>query len=516
MVSQRKERKMKKFFGVVILLMAITATAFASPAGVTTYWFAGNEEDDYVNPQWYPGVEFSKFFATAGFAGAADMGFATRFGGGFYLGVHYAGNIFKNYSVTYEEMTNAIFANKADKSFRSYSSLPDFTANVPYHDFGVLIGIADMGFLVTVNTDYQSFRVTEDTQIAGNDYKSFERSEGNITPGLKWGMARNLLENGIRPAVGVTFGINNNITKYEEYILDYNRPAFEAPTAPYKVFGEYIDSSNYNDLGIAFNLGGYTFISTESGFNFSADLDYNLNAVIYGDSEYTRIEPEGTPYTSDYKITYKKYSVKGRSNSITDAEVDITDSTHTITPSVSVNWGSERIVLGAKLELPVEISSEGYTNQESHYTTYIGNLLGPQVHGYDEWRNTGTHSVSGIKFSPVINLGAQYRVVPNKFFINVGAEIGLSSAGQSTTTDVDYYYDSWDTNNKKMGETKDTTVTTFSDGTTTSLKAGMTFFFTDNVFLDAFTEVTGDSFNIFGAGAGSITTFHGIILCLKF
>jgi hypothetical protein len=517
---------MKKFFGIAMLLMAMAAIAFASPTGSITNWFASNEEDNYVNPQWYPGVEFSKFFATAGFMGptnpdykGADLGFATRFGGSIYLGAHYNGNIFKNYDVSYTEVDNATFANNDGRNYKWYSDLPDFTTNVPNHDFSVLLGIADMGFLLSIDTNYQSFKVTEDTRIDTGYYKSYELSEGYITPGLKWGMARNLLANGIRPAVGVTLGINNEIDKFERYEPDYNQTTAQGYLdAPWRVYGEQITSSNWNDLGLSFNLGGYTLVSTEGGFNFSADLDYNLLAKIYGDSEYTMLETDGTMFTSDYTRTYKKYSVKGRSNSTTSAEVNITDSTHTITPSVSASWGSERIVLGAKLELPVEISSEGYTTQQSHYTTYVGNLLGPQVHGYDEWRDTGTYSKSGVEFSPVIKLGAQYRVVPNRFFINMGAEIGLSSVSQTSETTVYYIFDASNTNSVKTDEYKSTDVSITSSGTTISLKAGMTFYFTDNVFLDAYTEVAGDSFNIFGAGAGSesITSFSGIILGLKF
>jgi hypothetical protein len=509
---------MKKFLGIAILLMAMGTTVFASPAGSTTYWFAGNEEDNYVNPQWYPGVEFSKFFATAGFDGKADLGFATRFGGNFYLGAHYNGDLFKSYTVDYYEVTDETFANNDGRNFRWYTSLPNFGTNIPAHDFSVLIGVADMGFLISVDTNYQSFRITGDTAIGTSAYKSYERSEGNITPGLKWGMAKDLTANGIRPAIGVTLGINNDITKYEIYEQDYNQTTAQGLLdAPYRIYGEQISSTNDNDLGLTFNLGGYTIISTEGGFSFSADLDYGLEAVIYGDSEYTWLVTEGTPYTSGYTRTYKKSSVKGTISGNT-AEVNITDATHTITPSVSASWSSEKIVLGAKLELPVEISSSGYTAQERRYTTYdsLGSV-NPKQHDWDEWRDTGTSSSSGVTFTPVINLGAQYRVVPNRFFINVGATIGLSTVGQESSSSVGYVFDVADTNNKKVEEIKSpVSVTTSSGGTSTSLRAGMTFFFTDNVFMDAYTEVTGNSFNVFGTGSGSITAFNGIILCLKF
>jgi hypothetical protein len=507
---------MKKFLGIAILFMAMVSAAFASPTGSVTSWRFSNAEDDYLQPQWYKGVEFSKFFATVGFSNKADFGFATSFGSDFYLGVHYAGHIFRHSVIGYSEMKDK-FANKDDVKFKSYDNI-DFTANRPEHSFGVLIGIADMGLLVTVDTNYQTFRVTEDTQVnfsGVRDIKTGEQSYGDITPGIKWGMARDLTGNGIRPAVGVTFGIHSDIMKFEQYEVNGALPILDMLDAPYKIYGERIDhSDNSYELGLTFDLGGYNLISTEDGFKFSANLEYELSAGLYADNEYTWAETGGTITTSNYTKVYKKASVKGRVKGLDDYDTDVKDATHTITPSVAAGWNSDRIGLGAELRLPVEIRAEGHTKTISNYIP-----AGSSVPvGHKKYRDVGTYSETEVNFSPVLNLGAQFRAIPDKFFINIGGKIGLSKIGQTTTEDVDVDYDY--TDNDKTTKTSSKKIAPFSSGTNTGLYAGMTFYFTNNVFLDAWTGLNGQNgFNIFGTStttSGSIAYFNGIILCLQF
>jgi len=493
----------KKLIMIAVLLLAAVTGAFAQAGAITDYMF-GLPGENYMEVQWYPESGFEKFYVQAGFTGKADLGFATKIGG-IYVGVSYTGGIFNQYNWNYEE--SVVSFRGADKKIKQYKTPDDwykgtddpYDPNIIYpferpvdHNLGILVGIADMGFRFDFGSDYQLFEVKEDVVVDGGQYKSYRTEYGNITPSLKFGMAKDLTPNGIRPSVQLSLGFHVDQSQTEQYndSSPYTKRAVNIKNAE----GINNGTDNYTDLGLALNLGGYTFMSRknlftkENEFSFSVDLDYSLNSKLYGKNQYTYSNIDATAYT------FEKEGRFGDTNTAFDT--NIKNGTHVIEPSVQVQWNVDKIGLGAKLHLPVTI---GFDESTTNLITY-----GTTSYSIKE---TATTKETSIEFAPRLNLGGVYRLVISKFHINMGAEIGLSSA-ESKTVEVSPKDDS---------SKKTISVTNETNGTHSQFTIGASLFLTRNVILDAYTGVRDRrDLNFFGTGEGSVTYFGGILLMLSF
>ncbi|MCL2210928.1 MAG: hypothetical protein FWB95_03285 [Treponema sp.] len=491
---------MKKLTGIAILLMVIAGFAFAqqdSPTGLATQWRFTTDADNYLAPQWYTDTEFEKFYGVAGFNGMANIGFAAK-KENFYIGGYYGGQIFRRISLDYSDMKDD-FANKENQTFKWYNSsqinsISDVNAPRPNHDIGILVGFANMGILLSFDTDeliegkgagYQFFN-KKDVQVGGLDYAVYKVQYGNITPAIKWGMAKDLIDRGLRPAVSFSLGI------FKDYRMENQYVAGSDPTAPYRELGENVThSENRNIIGIGLDLGGITLVEKESGFKFSANLEYDLSATAYPENSVGWLD------TSGALSVYKNFSAKGYKEDGADIfYTDIKESSHIIKPSFAVSWDSEKIGIGAELALPISFYSTGST---------INGMITPASGGY-VLLPMFTYKETGIEFAPVLGLGAQFRPIPGKLNINIGGSIGLSSIGRTTEVIT-----SLATNDSSKDIEKQ------SFGTKTGLYAGIEFYFSPNVAIDLLTGVSNhNNFNFFGTTNNSITYFGTILLAVKF
>jgi hypothetical protein len=512
---------MKKLIVIAVLLAAIVTGAFAQSGDITDDMF-GLPGSNYMEPQWYVYSGFEKFYIQAGLGSdKADLGFAAKIGS-LYIGVAYAGGLFNQYNWGYTE-SKINFAGKADQTIKQYTTPTGWATptntNPPEnpgdpalydrpvdHDFGILVGIADMGIRLNFKSDYQLFEVNENVAVGSTQYKSYKTEYGNMAPSIKWGMAKDLTDRGIRPSVQVSFGFHVDQSESERYAGKDSQ-------------GLYLRSAdgtggtdNYTDLGLALNLGGFTILSYDNGFSFSVDLDYSLTTTLYGKNSYTYDNLGTKVWTIEEQGRIKNATTTTIGVPTADIDTDIVTATHNIDPILQVLWDSEKIGVGARLHLPVEISSDESTSNEVDYD--------PTNRSY-KLVNNGSEKVTSIEFSPRINLGGQYRLVPDKFNINMGAVIDLSSV-KSETTET--------TKITGTGASKTTTTTTNVTNTTKSTGStftiGATLFLTKNVILDAYTGVkNATEFNFFGLSKtdspntgdiGSITYFGGILLALSF
>jgi hypothetical protein len=499
---------MKKLLGIAVLLTILVTGAFAVPAGGITDYMFGVPGDCYMETQWYTGAGFTKFIASTEFSGnfysdnnSTAIGFATKVGG-LYLGLSYNGNIFDQVDYGYTE--SSIAWSGGDKNIKQYSQpiklydtftwdgtelVWEFDANNPTrpsHDIGILLGFADMGILLGFNTDYQFFEV-EDTAIETNNYKYYKQEFGTLTPSIKWGMAKNLTKKGIRPAVKFSIGFHTDQTQYEIY------------TGTWTTYGTTFEpTDNYTNIGVDFNLGGFTFLEKD-GFNFSLDLDYSLSSTIYGDNQYTWV-------TGTTTYTFKETGRFGREAPGTGSTgryinnglftTESKNAKHTIEPSIKATWDSEKIGVGMKLHLPVEISYDEYTYNriDELTTTYV--LI-----------KDGTAKETSVGFHPVLKLGGQFRLVPNKFNINIGGQIDFSTIKEETNEIT-----------ANAGTTVKV-VTPSTEGTEakTTFTIGATLLLTENVLLDVCTGVSdATSFDFFSLSGSSLTTFGRIYLQVRF
>jgi len=478
---------MKKLTGIAVLFAAIVINAYASPTGTTTNNLFVMPQDDYMSVQWYPRVGLENFFATAGLSGAANLGFAAKAGNA-YIGVSYNGHLFRQVDIGYTE-TKAPFNGGADKTFKTYDaneleSVASLYHSGPYHNLGILIGVADMGFRLGFFSTYQLFEIKEDSAIeeAGpppvtTSIKSAKFEGGQLNPSFTWGMAKDLTPNGIRPRVGLSLRFGVSSTEVEPYMGATTR-------------GKLINTDNSTGIGLSFNLGGYTLKRTESGFTTSVDFTYNFSTTFYGENQYSWVN------TIENKINTEKKKGRFVDNGTNQYFItDIMDMSHTITPSLKVIWNSDRVGLGTRLDLPVSINSSG----DARYS--MNNYSGSSY----EYQKLDSTSSVGVSFDPYLYLGSQFRLVPNKFNINIGAGIDLSGIGQNEKETKDF-----------VADTDSKEVDAITSGTNSYFRVGATLFLTKNVSLDAYTGVSYNrSFNFTGTW-NSLTTFGGILLSLKF
>jgi len=479
---------MKKIIGIAVLMAAMITTAFASPTGSVTYSLFKMPEDNYLDARNYPKVGLEKFFATAGLSSSsyADLGYAAKTTGGLYFGIGYTGAPLDYADIGYTE-ANSSFNGGANKTFKTYADVQnEIRTDTPYNNIRLLFGVADMGFGVGFSSTYQLFEVKEDAMVNTTPVKSYKTEFGNLSPSFVWAMAKDITPNGLRPGVSLFFTFHVDSTEINEY------------HALNESWGSNVNTDNYTTIGVGLSSGDYYLKRTEGGFKFSVALAYSLDTTIYGENQFSEVDAVGKKI-----ITEKR---NGRFNYY-GSDTLITNYTyffHSISPSLKVIYETERIGIGAQLALPVNIVSRKYTLY--HFNNYSGS--------YFEYKEDREYDSTSVDFYPRLYLGSQFKLVPDRFNINIGATIGLSSAGQSQseTTNIGDPYAV-----PPVADTTRTSVNPYTQGTSADFSVGATLFFTKNVSLDAYTGVRNtDSFNSFGAFGSSLTTFSGVLLSLKY
>jgi len=522
---------MKKFIVIAVLLAVVITSAFAQAGEITDYMF-GLPGENFMEPQWYVYSGFEKFYIQAGFdnPSLAKLGFATKTSD-LYIGVSYEGGLFNQIDVGgYTESTISVPTPPAlpgsispfeGKKIKTYGTPNlDSKGKRPNHSIGVLVGIQDMGIKLTVDTNYQIFDLKEDSIVGGNNYKSYKAEYGDVSPSLKFGMAKDLTEQGIRPSAELVFSFHTDSIQsdYYEGNLDTNTGIKSYITHEAIEGFATQGTDNFAIIGVKLNLGEYTIYSKDN-FTFSADFDYAFSATIYGENKYTYNAPNPTTGATDIK-TFKEKGGFDDTNGVFHNGISVM--VHGIEPSVKVTWDSEKVGLGAKLHLPILITDGKETTNDIDINT---DKTSPAYGTYTLYP-TSTTKATTFHFLPELKLGGVYRLVPNKFNINMGATIGLSAVGVTTEEETDerQLTNKADPTSVNLDKGKSTTtVTPVSAGTSSSFSIGVSLFLTKNVILDAKTGVeNANSFNVFGTGhsffasEGSLTHFCSLLLMLSF
>jgi hypothetical protein len=496
------EEKMKsKVFTLTLLIAVVAATGvwgqnlpggiWTSPQSAATEGRYRSNADDFIRPDAYAGVNFSKWFGMVAFTnkvvqeadvGAlATVGFATKVNK-VYIGAFYSGDFWtwapaNNY--TERQFVGADVPNggKAGATYDYYDNIS--ATPTPVNNVSVLIGVADMGIRLTYRTNYQFFNKSDIVARRAGAYqlyKNYQDEQGYIAPQIAWAMAKNLTKNGIRPYVTFDMGIERDYLKTEtDAGINIGR------------------SLNHLDPSFAAGMGGYTFLNKD-GFRLSTDVDYVLTFNIY-DNEYS--------YMVDDK--YKTAKIQGTYSPASISLLERSFVSNLLTPSLSGQWNKDRLALKFKVNLPL-----GLVNQEQSPMKLDDN---------NKMIHTGTSdSLIAFTFRPDLRLALQYKIVPDRLTLNVGARIQSTTimAGLNGRT----LYD------EKGNEVNKTTVhqNSFGDNAgggsrfVSRFNIGPTFNFTENCWLEANTGVT----NAYGNNAidvfqpGGLFSFGSITVGLKF
>jgi len=498
-----------KVFGFALLFLMsaagvwaqnLPANLWSSPQSTITEGRYRSNADNFIRPDQYAGVSFNKWFGMVSFLAdgndaIATAGLAARVSkiyiGAFYSGNFWAGKPVNNY--TEEEPATVPNGGTSGKVYDVYNSAPSVGGSTSVNNAAVLFGVADMGFRLTYRTNYQSFK--ESNIVTGGQlYNNYQTELGYIAPQIAWGMAKDLTKNGIRPYLTVDLVFDRNYQKTETAGPDGTVTTIDPDTGDIIVIGntgEKIgNSSNHFDPALSLGLGGYTFLNKD-GFRLSADLDYVLTLNLFN-NEYSYVENNAYK-TATFKGTYISGSPYLEQSFVSNL----------VTPSLSGQWGKDKLALRFKLNLPLTFSSE---DKNAMILDSNNKLV---YHG-------ASITISKFIFRPDLRLALQYKIVPDKLTLNAGARIQATAITLDTTNEETY------NNGTKTSARKIHNNSYINIGSGTQFisrfSIGPTFNFTENVWLEAATGVS----NVFGDGvidtfaSGGPFTFGSILVALKF
>jgi len=485
-----------KVFTFALLLLMSAAGAWAqnlpgniwsSPQSTTTEGRYRSNADNFIRPDQYAGLSLNNWFGMVSFlmdassGGVATAGFAAK-ANSVYISAFYCGNFWANApsnNYTEEEPATTPLGGAAGTVYNVYNNISVGGASNPVNNAAILIGVADMGFRLTFRTNYQSFNKSG-IVTAGQLYDNYLSEMGYLAPQIAWAMAKDLTKNGIRPYVSADVTLDRDYQKTKTADVDGTGNT-----------GEFIGRSlNHIDPSLAFGLGGYTFYSNE-GFRLSADLDYVLTFNFF-DNEYSYVD-NGANKIGKIKGTYSPGS---------NPYVEQFVMSNLVTPSLSGQWGKDKLALRFKLNLPLTFESKDQNSMA--------------LDGGDLIYNGASNSTFTFVFRPDLRLALQYKIIPDRLVLNVGARI-QATAITLDTIDQTNYLDGEKVSARKM---HNNSFINIGSGTqfVSRFNIGASFNFTENAWVEATTGVS----NGFGDGAievfapGGLFSFGSILVALKF
>jgi len=365
-----------------------------------------------------------------------------------------------------------------EKIYNVYSPISLVTD--PVNNAALLFGIADMGFRLTIRSNYQSFKESNIvvTGTPNQLYKNYCTESGYIAPQLAWAMAKDLTNKGIKPYVILDLMFDHDYEKRETTGPDVSGNTGERVTR----------SQNYFEPLLSASMGGYTF-HNKNGFKVSTDFDYALTIRFY-DNEYSYID----------NGKYKTGKIKGTFSPGILPYVEQNYILNSFIPSISGSWSSERLSLRFKLNLPLIMCSEKSSIMGlDNYNTLI--------------KSGDSNLTNNFTFRPDIRLAMQYKIVPERLALNAGARIQSTPLILETVTREIY-----DTSG-----TKTATQIIHQNSSTGSFISrfhlGVVFNFTENVWLEATSGITNAYGNIAAIDVfapGGLFSFGNIMFVLKF
>jgi len=466
------------------------SNTFKSTAGVFT-----SDVDDSQDVHFYSGVEFDKWFGFIGYGGSAttnpvQLGYATRFGDGLYLGTWYTGNFLRirenqreTVRVNYDLPTQLPTTTVTTTIYYGNNNIIESN-----NEIGVLIGVAGMGFRVgfyenvteytypntqrTITvTEYQDGRVVQ----SDGDIVEYSNVSGTITPTLQWGMSLDLDSVVIKPTVtlGAEFGLNSQINNYR--------------AVPFTTInGELVGAETLNLTG---NNNRYVTpsISVGAGIDFegfSLDVTYGIDFSVYDNSYDDSGFGGSTAGTVNWTGTKTTTTTLATTNTVTNTNLTINDQS-AVSHSIGLGYYTDKEVaeglklgLYAGVDIGIDTSTtDNYTRNLNTTKTVNNNAALSSGNTTTETETRGNSTVTDtttLRITPEVNIGAIYEWFPGRFSINAGIRLRPLAYTNTVTKE----------SNPNNGFTKNTTYNGNGDVTAESITASARTYTEDRVTVD--------------------------------
>jgi len=520
-----KSFKVAAVFAVTALILG--AAVFGPPVyGQTsntnnaTAGVFSNDVDKSLSVHDYSGVAFDKWFGFIGYGGSTNiypiqLGYATRFDSGLYLGTYYSGNIIEARE-DWDETVRRNF-DPADQTQTSKITSTVYGNNNTIgstNQIQVLIGAAGMGFRVgfresVTETTYPNGTITITENKNGTvthtdgDILEYSKVVGSLTPSLRWGTVIALDSFKVRPVVEATVNIGLN-SEVNDYLA-----------VPYTTIdGELIGTETINHEG---NSSGYVnpniLVGARFDFaEFKLEFSYNIGFSIYNNS----YDASGLSGSTPGTVSWANASTATATSVATTQTTN--QATLTINEQSDLNHGillgvyfEKEVAEGLKLGLRTgtRVYIDTYNWDEYTLTLYKNEtrynnaaLSSSNTRTENETRTFGkTTDYTRFRLNPFVNVGATYALVPGRFTVNAG--VGLTPFGYSSvvtrtselTGDVTRsktYNDKGDVTSETVTVNQGTapvdtvTVNNTWSNLGVALRGGFAFNFTDSMSLDTY------------------------------
>jgi hypothetical protein len=458
-----KEFPMKKML-TVLAIAALTAfvslPVFAQPATFntlgslesnTSFSTSGlfkNDIDNFINYHKYSSVltDEAKWFGfitgrnIAG--GVLDAGYARNFGN-IYFGVWYRGNIFKENGGSVTSSISPTWDNNREVLLET-TEITTYAANWQESDnqFEFLIGVAGhgikVGFLESYASDQnEGFQTSTviDYQDGRKDYTGatdiYENRYGYLKPYLGWGTSFSISGMNLMPYADLGLQIYGNklVNNYQSYT--------EVNGVRQNVVGTVGAGNNsgylqpYGIIGAKLDLAKKDTVQTQVELRYGIDLRFYDNSfddtglsgsaggtVGWGTGYVNRVTDSYTDTTTDTDITFN---------------IDeISYIRHVITPTYKVTGEpDENFKVGFSASVPITITSGSNLRYSDRYQIQKIDYKADKsmntetitktrtYNGTDSAYNTNTE-FSDFNIMLRLNLGASYKLIPDRFTINAG------------------------------------------------------------------------------------------------
>jgi hypothetical protein len=306
-------------------------------------------------------------------------------------------------------------------------------------------------------------------------------------------MAKDIIEKGLRPYITAALNIHRENINANEY------------TAYDKLSGEKIlYSLNYFQPVISAGMGGLAFYN-ENGFKGSFDFDYTFRITVYN-NDYSYVEDTSSGVNpNNYRYITKTINGSwGPASSTVNTPIlrERSNIFNSVVPSVSGAWSSGNLGLKAKLRVNLDFDNTKTTDMDVRRDASGKTDGSLQKQGNDETKDTFT-------VIPRLDLGLQYKIIPDRLTLNAGGRLARSLTVTSTGVKV------YDTNGNEDYTSSYNLKSTNFGTMTWRLYAGTMFNFTENVWLEAATGVQ-NGVNVFSTGADGLFNFTTFAIGLKY
>lgn len=215
---------MKKTIAILAaLVLAASFTAFAqeSMTSASTKGIFGTDVDDFMDVNYWSGVNPEKLFAfTYFYSDSLNFGASKVLKDNIYAGAYFSGTLpkivsAKNVTDTYTAEIGASGLTTITPPTVTGVTFPTITTKSEHFDLSLIMGMGDMGFKFNFNY-IPSFLNANVTYKNGDPAYKYNKSGDTYTPGLEWGLTTKLNGHEFTPHAKLDFAIAQTKTEVND------------------------------------------------------------------------------------------------------------------------------------------------------------------------------------------------------------------------------------------------------------------------------------------------------------